>query len=438
MKLLMNKILSKEAKIGVIGLGYVGLPLLFQNGKAGFTSIGFDINKERVDQVNSSINYIADIPDSEFQELVEQKLLSATCDFKKLAECDVISICVPTPLDKFKQPDLSAVIQSGTVLEQYVKPGTLINLESTTYPGTTEEVLKPLLETSGLKAGSDFYLAFSPERVDPGNIKYNTANTPKIVGGITEKSTILAKAYYGQILDSPIHMVSSPKEAEMAKILENTFRVVNCALANEMAIICEKLDINIWEVIEAASTKPFGFMPFYPGPGVGGHCIPIDPFYLTYRAKAVDYRTRLIDLAGEINDFMPEYVVNRAQDILNTRAKPLNNSRILLLGVSYKADIDDLRESPALNIWKILEKKNALVTYHDPYCHSVLWNGEKKESAVLTKELLSDTDLVIITTDHRKRVPYDMVLQHANLVFDTKNVLNTLSLFENSNNIFFL
>lgn len=422
------KIRNKQAKIGVIGLGYVGLPLLFQNAKAGFKCIGFDINKERVVKVNSGLNYISDIHDLEFKELVEHNRISATDSYKQITDCDVISICVPTPLDKFKQPDLSAVIQSGEMLGQFIKPGMLINLESTTYPGTTEEILKPILEKSGLKAGSDFYLTFSPERVDPGNIKFNTANTPKIVGGFTERSSLLAKIYYNQILDSPIHMVSSPKEAEMAKILENTFRVVNCALANEMAVICERLGINIWEVIEAASTKPFGFMPFYPGPGVGGHCIPIDPFYLTYRAKAVDYRTRLIDLAGELNDFMPEYVVHRTQDLLNEQGKALKNSKILLLGVSYKGDIDDLRESPALCIWKILEKKKALVSYHDPYCPSVFWNGEVKESKELTTKLLSDSDAVIITTDHKKKIEYDLVIKHSNLVFDTKNILNTLSL----------
>ncbi|HEY8541301.1 MAG TPA: nucleotide sugar dehydrogenase, partial [Pseudothermotoga sp.] len=310
--MLKEKILNKSAVVGVIGLGYVGLPLAVEKAKAGFKVIGFDIQKRRVDMVNRGQNYIGDVVTEDLQRFVSEEKLHATNDFDRLRECDVATICVPTPLDKFKQPDLTYIVNTAKDIAKRLHREMLVVLESTTYPGTTEEVVKPILESTGLKCEEDFYLAFSPERVDPGNLIYKTKNTPKVVGGVGKKSTEVARLLYESVLEAPVFVVSSPKEAEMSKILENTFRIVNIALINEMAIVAEKMKINIWEVIEAASTKPFGFMPFYPGPGVGGHCIPIDPFYLTYKAREYDYHTRLIELAGEINDYMPEYVVHRA------------------------------------------------------------------------------------------------------------------------------
>jgi nucleotide sugar dehydrogenase len=421
---LLELIKNKKAVVGVIGLGYVGLPLAVEKAKAGFRVLGFDIQEHKVDKVNRGENYIGDVVSDELEELVKKGRLSATSDFSCLAECDVVAICVPTPLDVFKQPDLSYVKETAASIAQYLKRDMLVILESTTYPGTTEEVIKPILEKSGLKVGADFYLAFSPERVDPGNKIYKTKNTPKVVGGCTPACTEHAKALYEAILDAPVFTVSSPKEAEMSKILENTFRIVNCALANEIAIICNKMGINVWEVIEAASTKPFGFVPFYPGPGVGGHCIPIDPFYLTYRARATDYHTRFIELAGEINDGMPEYVVGRLMDILNEKEKPLKNSHILLVGVAYKGDIDDLRESPALKIWDILEKKGAKVSYHDPYCPEVKRCGRSFYSERLTADLVKSCDAVLITTGHRNKVDYQLIVDNAPVVFDTKNIIS--------------
>jgi len=331
---------------------------------------------------------------------------------------------VPTPLDRFKQPDLSYIENSTREIAKRLRRGMLIVLESTTYPGTTEEIVAPILEESGLKLGVDFYLAFSPERVDPGNARFKTHNTPKVVGGCTSKCSDIAKTLYETILDAEVFVVSSPKEAEATKILENTFRIVNCALANEMAILCHRMGINVWEVIKAASTKPFGFIPFYPGPGVGGHCIPLDPFYLTYKAREFDYHTRLIELSGEINDGMPEYVVERLMDLLNDKSKALRNSRVLLLGVAYKEEISDLRESPALKVWDLLEKKGALVFYHDPYCSSVKRGGEVHHSKALTPVLLCECDAVIVTTAHRKTVDYKVVIENASIVFDTKNVIS--------------
>ncbi len=423
---LLERIKNKKAFIGVIGLGYVGLPLAVEKAKAGFNVLGFDIQKQKVDKVNRGENYIGDVVQGELEELVQNGTLSATEDFSRLAECDVIAICVPTPLNVFKQPDLSYIEATGNHLAPYLKKNMLVILESTTWPGTTEEVLKPILEKSGLKVGTDFFLAFSPERVDPGNLRYKTKNTPKVVGGCTEACTQHAKALYEAVLDAPVFDVTSPKEAEMTKILENTFRIVNCALANEMAVICEKLGINVWEVINAAATKPFGFVPFYPGPGVGGHCIPIDPFYLTYRARAAGYHTRFIELAGEINDGMPEYVVHRLADLLNEREKPLKNSRILLLGLAYKGDIEDLRESPALKVWELLEQKGAIVDYHDPYCHEIERDGKTFSSKPLTPELAQNCDATVITTGHKKNINYRTVIDNAPLVFDTKNIIYQL------------
>lgn len=419
---LLEKIQSKKALIGVIGLGYVGLPLAVEKAKAGFDVLGFDIQEKKVNMVNEGKNYIGDIVDSELSDLVRRGKLRATTNFNELSKCDVISICVPTPLDKFKQPDLTFVINTAREISKRLHRDMLIVLESTTYPGTTEEVLLPILEKNGLKVGKDFYLAFSPERVDPGNLIYKTKNTPKVVGGVTEECTKHAKALYEAILDAKVFTVSSPKEAEMSKILENTFRIVNIALINEMTIISRKMGINIWEVIEAAATKPFGFMPFYPGPGVGGHCIPIDPFYLTYKARAYDYHTRLIELAGEINDYMPEYVVERLIEMLNEKKKCLNGSKILLLGVAYKGDVDDLRESPALKVLEILERYKADVMYHDPYIPEFVHNEKNYKSVVLNEKLLRDSDGVVITTAHKKNVDYRFILDNAPFVFDTKNI----------------
>ena len=420
---LIDKITSRTARIGVIGLGYVGLPLSVEKAKAGFKVLGFDIQSEKVAMVNRGENYIGDIVPQELTDLVASGHLSATTDFDRLAECDVVAICVPTPLDKFKQPDLSYIINSANEVGKRIHKDMLIVLESTTYPGTTEEVVKPILEKSGLKLGRDFHLAFSPERVDPGNARYKTHNTPKVVGGCTQECTRIAAALYRAVLGAEVFTVSSPKEAEATKILENTFRIVNCALANEMAIVYRKMGINVWEVIAAAATKPFGFVPFYPGPGVGGHCIPLDPFYLTYKAREYDYHTRLIELSGEINDNMPNYVVERLMDILNEHGKALSCCKIMLLGVAYKGDIDDLRESPALKVWEELENKGATVLYHDPYCGSVKWKDSIIKSTPLTTETIEQCDAVLVTTWHKHKVDYKILLDKAQVVFDTKNAV---------------
>jgi len=427
MSTLYERITTKSAKVGVIGLGYVGLPLAVEKAKAGFRVLGFDIQREKVDKINHGENYIGDVVPEDLATLTKNGHLSATDDFSRIGECDVVAICVPTPLDNFKQPDLSYVVNTADTLSSFMHEDMLVVLESTTYPGTTEEVLLPILSKGGLKVGQDFYLAYSPERVDPGNLLYKTKNTPKVVGGCTPQCLKHAKALYEAVLQAPIFTVSSPKEAEMAKILENTFRIVNCALANEMAIVCRKLGINIWEVIEAASTKPFGFMPFYPGPGVGGHCIPIDPFFLTYKARSVDYHTRLIELAGEINDYMPEYVTARLQDLLNDERKPLRGSKVMLLGIAYKGDIDDVRESPALKVWDQLEAKGADVTYFDPYCRSVKLKGKAFESCTLDEDLLKSADAVVVTTAHTKGVDYNLVLEASPLILDTKNVISKVT-----------
>lgn len=420
---LLEKIRARVAKVGVIGLGYVGLPLAVEKAKAGFHVLGFDIQLERVEKINRGENYIGDVVPEDLTTLAQNGHLSATGDFSRIGECDVLTICVPTPLDEFKQPDLSYVVNTAKTIAPHLHKGMLLVLESTTYPGTTEEVLLPILQSSGLRVGSDFYLAYSPERVDPGNARYKTKNTPKVVGGCTPECLKHAKALYEAVLEAPVFAVSSPKEAEMAKILENTFRIVNCALANEMAIVCRKLGINVWEVIDAAATKPFGFMPFYPGPGVGGHCIPIDPFYLTYKARSVDYHTRLIELAGEINDFMPQYVTASLQDLLNDQEKPLKKSKILLLGIAYKGDVDDVRESPALKVWDQLEAKGADVIYHDPYCKSAKRKDRIFRSHALDEELLKNVDAVVVTTAHTRGVDYRMVVEAAPLVLDTKNIV---------------
>ena len=356
----------------------------------------------------------------ELENLVKEGRLSASADFGRLGVCDVVAICVPTPLDRFKQPDLSYVKNSALEVAVHAHREMLVVLESTTYPGTTVVVLKPLFERRGFGIGRNLYLAFSPERVDPGNLRFKTKKYP-CRGGCTEEAP--PRQGSTRLSSTPVFAVSSPKEAEMTKILENTFRIVNCALANDMAMICDKLGINVWEVIAAAATKPFGFVPFYPGPGVGGHCIPIDPYFLTYKARAAEDHTRLIEMAGDINDEMPAYVVRRLQDLLNERCKPLKGSRVLLLGVAYKGDINDLRESPALKVWDELEAKGAEVLYHDPYCPVVKRKGLHVPSVALDPDFLKSCDAVVVTTAHTKKVDYDQMRQHASLVFDTKNVI---------------
>ncbi len=434
--MLKEKLLKREAVVGVIGMGYVGLPLAVEKAKAGYTVIGFDVQQERVDMINRGVNYIGDVVDEDLERLAKEGKLRATTDFSKLRECDVAAICVPTPLGKYREPDLSHVINAAKEVAKYLHREMLVVLESTTYPGTTEEVILPMLESTGLKVGEDFYLAFSPERVDPGNKLYKTKNTPKVVGGVTPRCTELAKILYENVLEAPVHVVSSPKVAEFAKILENTFRLVNISLVNELCILAKKMNVNIWEVIDAAATKPFGFMPFYPGPGAGGHCIPIDPFYLAYKAKEYDVTLRMVEIAGEINVHMPEYVVSRLQDILNERGKALKNSKVLLLGVTYKGDVNDIRESPALKVLDILEEKGAIVLYYDPYVESFERNGKVYRREPLTKELLESVDAVMITAAHKRDMDYEFVVRHSPFVFDTKNV--TKNVKENREKIILL
>ena len=419
-EILIEKLQDRSAVIGVVGLGYVGLPLAVEKAKAGYRVIGFDVQESKVDMVNKGHNYIGDVVDDELAELVKSGKLMATSDFSFVAGMDAVSICVPTPLDIYKQPDISYVTSSTESIAKYIHPGMLIVLESTTYPGTTEEVCKPILEKSGLKCGEDFFLAFSPERVDPGNKQFKTKNTPKVVGGVTKDCTEIAAILYRIVLEGEIFTVSSPAVAEMEKLLENTFRNINVALANEMAILCSRMGIDIWEVIEAAKTKPYGFMPFYPGPGLGGHCIPIDPFYLTWKAREYDYHTKLIEIAGEVNDYMPEFVVEKAGHLLNEHKKALNGSKVLLLGVAYKADIDDLRESPVLKVIENLKKVKAVISYNDPYIPEFNHKGVLFKSVELTEKALEEADLIILTTDHSD-YDYDFINTHAKVILDTRN-----------------
>jgi len=416
---LLDKINNKTAKVGVVGLGYVGLPLAVEKANAGYQTIGFDVQEEKVNMVNEGKNYIGDVVDQNLKEIVEAKLLKATTDFSFVKDVDTICICVPTPLDLYKQPDLSYVVDSTRSVAEYLHKGMLVILESTTYPGTTEEILKPILEESGLKCGEDFFLAFSPERVDPGNKDFNTKNTPKVVGGCSDECTEVAAALYRNILEGDIHTVSSPAVAEMEKILENTFRNINIALANEMAILCNRMGIDVWEVIDAAKTKPYGFMPFYPGPGLGGHCIPLDPFYLEWKAKEYDYHTRLIETSGEINDSMPDFVLDNVMKILNKNKKALNGAKVLLLGVAYKNDIDDYRESPAFKVIELLEKNGADLMINDPYCPISKYKGKTYNSVDWT-EVIDDSDIVIITTNH-SCYDYETIVARAKVVYDTRN-----------------
>lgn len=416
---LMLKLKNRTAKLGVVGLGYVGLPLAVEKAKAGYEVIGFDVQSSKVEQVNNGKNYIGDIVDEDLENLVKLNKLRATTDFSFVGEVDAVSICVPTPLDKYKQPDLSYVVSSAKSVAKYLHKGILVVLESTTYPGTTEEVLKPILEETGLKCGIDFFLAFSPERVDPGNKQFKTKNTPKVVGGCTRECTEVAAMLYRSVLESDIMEVSSPAVAEMEKILENTFRNINIALANEMAILCKKMGIDVWEVIDAAKTKPYGFMAFYPGPGLGGHCIPLDPSYLSWKAKEYDYHTRLIETSGEINDYMPEFVVENTMKLLNKERKALNGARVLLMGAAYKNDIDDMRESPTLKVIEHLEKNGALVSYNDPFIPSFKHNSKEYKSVEWRNEIDS-ADIVIITTNH-SCYEYQEIVDRAKIIYDTRN-----------------
>lgn len=424
---LLEKIAKKTIRVGVVGLGYVGLPLAVEKAKAGFETIGFDVQTSKVDMVNAGHNYIGDVVDSDLAELVKKGRLRATTDFSFIENVDFVAICVPTPLDAHQEPDISYVRDSATAVAQYLKPETMVVLESTTYPGTTEELIKPILEKgSGLVCGKDFYLGFSPERVDPGNLIYKTKNTPKVVGGIGEDATQVIASMYRAVLDGEVKEVSSPAVAEMEKILENTYRNINIGLVNELARLCNRMGISIWEVIDAAKTKPYGFQAFYPGPGLGGHCIPLDPYYLTWKAREYGFHTTLIENSMVINDSQPEYCVERAMHVLNGQKKAINGAKVLVLGVAYKQDIDDYRESPALHVIDELNKVGAEVTYFDPWVSECRHNGKVLKSIpALTPEAVQQADLVMVTCAHTN-VDYSMVQANAKAIFDTKNVMKNI------------
>ncbi len=410
-----------SAVFGVVGLGYVGLPLAVEMAKAGHRVVGLEVSEGKTTEVNAGRSYIPDVPTEELAKLVSAGLISATTDFSRAGECDAIAICVPTPLNEMKEPDTSFMESAARMITPYLHPDMLVTLESTTYPGTTEEIVQPILEANGLKVGTDLFLAFSPERVDPGNPVYQTYNTPKVVGGVTKDCTTVAVAFYQRFIET-IVPVSSTRAAEMTKLLENIFRCVNIALMNELLLVSERMGINIWEVVDAAKTKPFGFMPFYPGPGLGGHCIPIDPFYLSWKARQFDMHTEFIELAGKTNEAMPYYVVQRLMNALNTQRKALAGSRILMLGVAYKANIDDMRESPAIKIAELLAEKHAEVVFHDPYVAEFSAGGVSFPSVELTCEELAAADAVLVVTDHTN-VDYHLVVRSAKLILDTRNAL---------------
>lgn len=428
---LLKKIFNKKIVVGVVGLGYVGLPLAVEKAKAGFKTIGFDVQKKKVDMVNDGINYIGDVVDDDLKKIVENGMLQATNDFSFVKDVDFIAICVPTPLDRHQQPDISYVRSSAEEIAKYMTKGTMVVLESTTYPGTTEELLKPILESSGLKCGEDFYLGFSPERVDPGNKHFKTKNTPKVVGAIGDDAREVIAAMYRAVLEGDVHEVSSPAIAEMEKILENTYRNINIGLANEMAMLCNKMGIDYWEVVDAAKTKPYGFQAFYPGPGLGGHCIPLDPYYLSWKAREYGFHTSMIESSMMVNDKMPEYCVERAMVILNRNRKALNGSKVLVLGVAYKNDIDDYRESPAIRVIEKLKDAGAKTDFYDP------WISEYKEDGEIFKgidgideNVISSYDLVVITAAH-SNIDYDMIQKNAKAIFDTRNAMKDVSARDN-------
>jgi UDP-N-acetyl-D-glucosamine dehydrogenase len=416
-----DKIESRDARVGVLGLGYVGLPVAVAFAEAGFPTLGFDVDPSVVELIQGGGSHIGDVAAGRVGTLTEAGTLEATTDFDNLADVDAIIICVPTPLSKTGDPDVSFIVRAVDEVVRHLRPGQLVILESTTYPGTTRELVQPSLEASGLAVGRDFFLAFSPERVDPGNQDYDIKNTPKVVGGLTPACHELATQLYRSVIDTVVE-VSSPEAAELTKILENTFRAVNIGLVNEMAVIADRLGIDIWEVVDAASTKPYGYMRFTPGPGLGGHCIPIDPQYLAWKMRTLEYKTRFIELAAEINAEMPRYVVAKISEALNRNRKPVNGSQILLLGVSYKPDVDDTRESPALDILELLRDMGAAVEYHDPYVSALTLESGALESVPLTAEILAASDAVVITADHRE-LDYELVLEHATVVVDPRDGL---------------
>lgn len=431
-QLLLDKIEKREIVVGVVGLGYVGLPLAVEKAKAGFKTIGFDVQEEKVNMVNQGHNYIGDVVDSDLAKLVEEGKLSATSDFSFIKDVDFIAICVPTPLDTHQQPDISYVKSSTEAISEHLTKNTMVVLESTTYPGTTEELIKPILEEgSGLKCGEDFYLGFSPERVDPGNLIYKTKNTPKVVGAIGKDATEVIASMYRAVLEGEVYEVSSPAVAEMEKILENTYRNINIGLVNELAMLCNKMGISLWEVIDAAKTKPYGFQAFYPGPGLGGHCIPLDPYYLSWKAREYGFHTSMIESSMMINDKMPEYTVERASKILNRYQKSMSGAKILVLGVAYKQDIDDYRESPAIRVIDVLKTTGANVDFYDPWVAEYREHGQiEKGIKEINPEIVKGYDLVMVTTAHTN-VDYDMVQKNAAVIFDTKNALKNLKDREN-------
>src|SRR5687767_920493 len=428
-KELETSISDRSASIGVIGLGYVGLPLIVEFALKGFNGIGFEVDEKKASEINAGRSYIVDVPDENVKKCVDAGKLSATTDFSRLGECDVIIVCVPTPLRKTKDPDMSYIITAGGEIQKFMRRGQLIILESTTYPGTTDEILQPMFEEKGFKLDEDFLLAFSPERVDPGNPQFQTHNIPKVVGGVSPDSTDIAAKLYGTIVND-VHPVSSARVAEAAKLWENTFRAINIGMANEMAKLCNALGIDTWEVVRAAATKPFGFMPFYPGPGIGGHCIPLDPHYLSWKARQHGFDSQFISLAEQVNSGMPAYVVKLVSTALNDEKKAVNGSKVLVLGVAYKKDIDDMRESPALSIIDLLRARGAEVKYHDPFVPEITFDhaytigdGEPLRNHELTDQIIRDSDCVIICTEH-SGIDYHGVCENAKLIVDTRNALN--------------